>query len=328
MPSHTVHSKSSADHKVLWWSEKGFQVVGIVTLACITLRIFAMRLPSLSPFLAEWKLETSPFVAGAIYLSAALSVLVTVAIYRYLSNTSNKKRHHESSDTALGHSNACILSIGTALPPNEISMEVVSSAWEDHIATAMKISPEVSTWVKRRIEGSGIEKRWTVCPSLHEQFAGKAPGLYGDAPDHNPTAGARNRVWMEEATKLAIQSATAAMKNFNGSKSDITHVLFHSCTGFKAPGIELDIIEELGLTNVRRKFGVNFMGCFGGFTILQTAKYICDAEPGSYVLCVCAELCTLHNCAEDHRSAQMGVVLFGDASAAAVVGPVGLVIGQ
>jgi predicted naringenin-chalcone synthase len=99
--------------------------------------------------------------------------------------------------------------------------------------------------------------------------------------------------------------------------------LFHSCTGFKAPGIELDIIEQLGLTNVRRKFGVNFMGCFGGFTILQTAKYICEAEPGSHVLCVCAELCTLHNCAEDHRSAQMGIVLFGDASAAAVVGPGG-----
>jgi len=75
--------------------------------------------------------------------------------------------------------------------------------------------------------------------------------------------------------------------------------------------------------NVRRKFGVNFMGCFGGFTILQTAKYICDAEPGSHVLCVCAELCTLHQDAEDHRSAQMGIVLFGDASAAVVVGPGG-----
>jgi len=74
--------------------------------------------------------------------------------------------------------------------------------------------------------------------------------------------------------------------------------LFHSCTGFKAPGIELDIIEQLELPNVKRKFGVNFMGCFGGFTILQTAKYICEAEPGSHVLCVCCELCTLHQGAD------------------------------
>jgi predicted naringenin-chalcone synthase len=111
------------------------------------------------------------------------------------------------------------------------------------------------------------------------------------------------------------------MQNFRGSKEDITHVLFHSCTGFKAPGIELDIIQELELPNVKRKFGVNFMGCFGGFTILQTAKYICEAEPGSHVLFVCCELCTLHQGAEDHRSTQMGIVLFGDAAAAGVVGP-------
>jgi len=264
---------------------------------------------------------------GPIYLGAILVNLITVTLYLIFRHREKSVSHQSSAQKTYAisfPSNASILAIGTALPPNEISMEVVASAFEDHIAGEMNISPEVSTWVKRRIEGSGIEKRWTVCPSLHDQFAGKAPGLYGDAPNRNPSAGARNAVWIEEATKLAIQSATVAMKNFKGSKADITHVLFHSCTGFKAPGIELDIIEALGLPNVRRKFGVNFMGCFGGFTILQTAKYICDAEPGSHVLCVCAELCTLHQDAEDHRSAQMGIVLFGDASAAVVVGPGGI----
>lgn len=259
----------------------------------------------------------------AVYIAAALAVVIAVAIYLNRDSSGKSKRAYQSSSATEGQTNACILSIGTALPPNEITMEVVGAAYENHIANEMNISPEVSTWVKRRIEGSGIERRWTVCPKLYDQFAGKAPGLYGDAPNRNPSAGARNAVWVEEATKLSIESATAAMKNFKGNKSDITHVVFHSCTGFKAPGIELDIIETLGLPNVRRKFGVNFMGCFGGFTILQTAKFICDAEPGAHVLCVCTELCTLHQDAEDHRSAQMGIVLFGDASAAVVVGPGG-----
>jgi len=196
-------------------------------------------------------------------------------------------------------------------------------SYERDIAKAMNLSEETSSWVVRRMEGSGIEKRWSVCPDLAGQFAGKSPGLYGDAPGHNPSAGKRGDVWATEATALAVQAARAAMRNFKGSKMDITHVLFHSCTGFKAPGIELDIIEQLELPNVKRKFGVNFMGCFGGFTILQTAKYICEAEPGSHVLCVCCELCTLHQGAEDHRSSQMGIVLFGDAAAGVVVGPGG-----
>eukprot|EP00811_Abedinium_folium_P036810 NODE_9484_length_1421_cov_7.265842.p1 GENE.NODE_9484_length_1421_cov_7.265842~~NODE_9484_length_1421_cov_7.265842.p1 ORF type:complete len:455 (-),score=81.66 NODE_9484_length_1421_cov_7.265842:18-1382(-) len=223
------------------------------------------------------------------------------------------------SDTKGGNS-ACVLAVGTALPPHVLTREDSEHAWKNYTACA-NLSAPVSTWVGRRIVGSGIETRWTVCPKFCQQFAGQEPGLYGDAPKRNPAAGQRAKVWEEEAPKLAVEAAMAAVRKYKGSKADITHVLFHSCTGFKTPGIELDIIERLALPNVVRKFGVNFTGCAGGFVIMQTAKYICEAEPGSTVLCVCAELCTIHQSDEDHRSAQMGCVLFGDAAAAVVIGP-------
>ena len=43
----------------------------------------------------------------------------------------------------------------------------------------------------------------------------------------------RNARWAELAPTLAVRAAETAIKNWGGDKKHITHVIFHSCTGFK-----------------------------------------------------------------------------------------------
>eukprot|EP01065_Artemidia_motanka_P038906 TRINITY_DN4774_c0_g1_i5.p1 TRINITY_DN4774_c0_g1~~TRINITY_DN4774_c0_g1_i5.p1 ORF type:complete len:473 (+),score=165.73 TRINITY_DN4774_c0_g1_i5:56-1474(+) len=252
------------------------------------------------------------FVAAALFGSGTYEMLVSP----------RSSRRRRAADVS-GGSPACVLAIGTATPQYPVKTEKLSRVCSQELG----LSDKVASWLGDRCEASGITQRWSVVNGIDSQFGGGddvKEGLYASAPDSNPTAGARGDVWAEEAPKLAIEAAREAMANFKGTRADISHVIVHSCTGFKAPGIELDVIDALQLPNVRRRLGTNYMGCFGGFTVLSTAKAFCESEPGSHVLVVCVELCTLHLSKEDHRSVGIGNIIFGDGAAAAVVGPGGV----
>jgi predicted naringenin-chalcone synthase len=95
-----------------------------------------------------------------------------------------------------------------------------------------------------------------------------------------------------------------------------------SCTGFSAPGIDFHLIGGLGLSSSTRKIGCNFMGCFGAFTALYTAKQIVEADTTgkAVVLVACVELCTLHMEGVDQRlELIVGNAIFADGAAAAIV---------
>ena len=105
--------------------------------------------------------------------------------------------------------------------------------------------------------------------------------------------------------KHAIQLCEAAVKNTLPEDFDfsgITHLVTVSCTGMYAPGIDVELVDRLGLkTNVKRT-AINFMGCYGAFNAIKTAQQISVAEPEATVLIVAVELCTIHfqgNTSED-----------------------------
>jgi predicted naringenin-chalcone synthase len=137
------------------------------------------------------------------------------------------------------------------------------------------------------------------------------------------TPDTRGKLWEMCAKAMAIESSRAAIKAWSrGSASDITHVVTHSCTGFSAPGIDFFLINELGLKPSTRKLGVNFMGCFGGFSAMYVAKQIVEAdksESGAVVLVCCVETCSLH--VSDNKSKELivGNTLFADGSSAAII---------
>lgn len=100
----------------------------------------------------------------------------------------------------------------------------------------------------------------------------------------------------------------------------ITHLIVTSCTGFYAPGLDLDLAIGLGLRRDLKRTLIGFMGCAAGITGLRMAAEIVQGEPEALVLVVSAELCTLHLQPTRDREALIGASLFADGAGAALVG--------
>ena len=181
------------------------------------------------------------------------------------------------------------------------------------------VSEACLQWHRERLLGNGIDRRLVTIE--HDEVR-KRKGLFGGAKTlANPDAEERHAHWAKWAPKLATEAAEKALEKWGGSKDRITHVVVHSCTGFKAPGIELDLVDNLNLANVRRRLGINYMGCFGGFTGMAVAKSFAVSEPDAHVLLVCVEICTAHLTNNEERSKNLGNTIFSDGAAAAIIGP-------
>lgn len=132
--------------------------------------------------------------------------------------------------------------------------------------------------------------------------------------------GRRNDVYREAAAELFVAAAKQALSNAPGvAPADVTHVVTVSCTGFYAPGPDIEIVRALGLTPAAQRYHVGFMGCYGAFPALRAAADFCRADPDAVVLVVAVELCTLHLHAAEDADSILSCSLFADGGAAAVV---------
>jgi predicted naringenin-chalcone synthase len=181
----------------------------------------------------------------------------------------------------------------------------------------MGYDEKLMEYVTKIVRGGGVAQRYSVSPT-NVKAADYLAAL--------DVKGARGALWETGAKAMAVAAARAALSAWRrGDARDVTHVVVHSCTGFAAPGLDFMLIEELKLPSSTRKLGVNFMGCFGGFTALYVAKQIVEAdETGrAVVLVCCAEAATLHCSRDKSRELIVGNTLFADGAAAAVVARAG-----
>lgn len=100
---------------------------------------------------------------------------------------------------------------------------------------------------------------------------------------------------------------------------EATHIIVCSCTGFAAPGVDLQLIARLGLKPSIHRTIVGFMGCFAAINSLRLARSIVMAEPDSKVLVVAVELCSLHVKQTADLETLMSFMIFADGCAAAFV---------
>jgi alkylresorcinol/alkylpyrone synthase len=223
-----------------------------------------------------------------------------------------------------------IRSIGTALPPTVID--------QPHIRDVFRSQPGLGRLAPRLIgavfDGAAIDTRHTVIAELAaEPVAGPAadggpdddaatPTFYDRAEGRilRPTTGTRNDVYVAESPDLFARAAEEALAGAAGiTAADVTHVVTVSCTGFFAPGPDYLLVRRLGLPATTRRLHIGFMGCYGAFPALRSARDTCLADPDAVVLVVCAELCTLHLRSSDDPDAIIASSVFADGAAAAVV---------
>ena len=150
---------------------------------------------------------------------------------------------------------------------------------------------------------SGIDHRYTVCENL-QQIAYEGISK-------------RMKIFKKEALDLSIK-AIKNLVSFEENKEKFTDLIFVTCTGLTAPGIEFDLIDQLTLpTNVQRHT-INFMGCYAGITAMKMANLICE-KPNKKVLIICVELCTIHFQPFFSNDHILSNILFADGASSAIV---------
>ncbi len=140
-----------------------------------------------------------------------------------------------------------------------------------------------------------------------------------DASDLGPTTRDRMQRYELAAPELAHASCTAALADASVSSEEIRHLITVSCSGFAAPGFDLQLYSSLGLKANVSRTNVGFMGCHGALNGLRVARALCIAHPGEAVLLCATELCSLHHQYTDDPQQIVANSLFADGSAALVL---------
>jgi predicted naringenin-chalcone synthase len=126
------------------------------------------------------------------------------------------------------------------------------------------------------------------------------------------------KCYNEESVPISVKAIRECIQN-KIAAAEITHLVTVSCTGMSAPGLDLQIMENMQLSPNLHRTSVNFMGCYAAIHGLKLAHAFCATTPGAKVVVVCTELCTLHFQKEPTLNNMMASLLFSDGCAAMLV---------
>ena len=195
-----------------------------------------------------------------------------------------------------------LLSLSTASPPHVLRQDEVA-------ARARAIFGKRFALFERLFgvfANAGIDERRSVRPF---QWFEASHGW----PD-------RTEAFIEGADALFIEAAGEALKRADLTPEEVDTVLTVSSTGIATPSLEARALNAMGFRPDVRRVPVFGLGCAGGVTGLALAGRLAAAEPGTNVLVVVIELCTL-SFRMDVLSKEnvVATALFGDGAAAATL---------
>lgn len=212
---------------------------------------------------------------------------------------------------------SAILGIGTAVPPHRVRQDDAA----ERLASALSGQGNAAKWTRRLFRQCGVETRFT-CERSFMAEAGQSRYLTGEAAS-SPSTKERGAAYREHALPLALAAAERALHDAGVEAADITHLLAVSCTGLYLPGLDAELVRQLGLKRDVQRLPLSFVGCAAGLKAIGIAAGITAHEQlGAKALVVCVELCTLHLQPGTGRNELLAAAMFGDGAAACVVGGV------
>jgi predicted naringenin-chalcone synthase len=206
-----------------------------------------------------------------------------------------------------------IISIGKALPAHRHRQEDIFDFMQ------IVYAPDEATKRKLRFlyNHSGIETRYSVIPDYSLPAADWKFYTASENLEPFPCLEQRMEWYRRQAASLSLD----AIKNCIGKTGErnISHLITVSCTGMSAPGLDLELLDLMGLPPTTQRTSVNFMGCYAAIHAMKLADAFCKADSTANVLIVCTELCTIHFQKERTIDNITSSLLFGDGAAALLV---------
>ena len=130
----------------------------------------------------------------------------------------------------------------------------------------------------------------------------------------------RSEAYLEGASALFIEAARRALEAAGIGAKSVDTVVTVSSTGIATPSLEARVAEEMGFGPGVERVPVFGLGCAGGVAGLSIAARLAESRPGSVVLLVVVETCTLAFRHDQLTKANIvATALFGDGAAACVL---------
>lgn len=205
-----------------------------------------------------------------------------------------------------------ILGLGTAVPPDRVNQD-------DALAMSAELiceDPRQQRLMRIMFRKSGVTNRHTVLP-WKTGYAWKQ-GQETSRSGRGPSTGQRMQIYSDQAAPLARRASSAALEDAGLDPREITHLITVSCTGFDAPGVDIDLIRTLGLPPTTERIHVGYMGCHATINGLRAARGLAACDPDARILLCAVELCSLHYRLTWDDEGMVGNALFADGAAAVV----------
>ena len=197
---------------------------------------------------------------------------------------------------------AALVSLATSVPPHQFHQKQILQVAHGLMADRY---PEFETF-SSLFANTGIRHRYGVKPI---EWYLEQRGW----PE-------RTQAFLEGAETLFIDVARKALALADLAADDIDTVVTVCSTGIATPTLEARIAGKLGLRADVSRVPVFGLGCAGGVSGLSIASRLAQARPGSNVLLVALELCTLAVRHDELTKANVvAASLFGDGAAAIVL---------
>ncbi|THD51610.1 MAG: type III polyketide synthase [Bradyrhizobium sp.] len=197
---------------------------------------------------------------------------------------------------------AALLSLATSVPPHVfLQKDVQAAAWDVFGSRFPDYDRFASIFTN-----TGIVKRHGVKP--FEWYL---------EPRGWPE---RTEAFLEGAEALFIDVAGKALAGAGLDAADVDTVVTVCSTGIATPSLDARVHRRMGFRSDVSRVPVFGLGCAGGTSGLSIASRLAQARPGTNVLLVTIELCSLALRLDELTKANIiAVSLFGDGAAAIVL---------
>ncbi|MGB7976891.1 MAG: type III polyketide synthase [Roseiarcus sp.] len=197
---------------------------------------------------------------------------------------------------------AKLVSLATSVPPHVLHQSDVASAARRGFAGRYDDFERMA----RVFKSSGIRQRHAVRPI--DWYL---------APLGWPE---RTSAYLEGACQLFVDAATRALDAAELDAAEVDTIVTISSTGVATPSLEARVAGRMGFRPDVERVPVFGLGCAGGVSGFSIASRLACSRPGSIVLLVAVEVCTLAFRLDELTKANMvATALFGDGAAACVL---------
>lgn len=197
---------------------------------------------------------------------------------------------------------AALVSLATAVPPHLFHQEQILRAARGVLADRY---PEFET-LSSLFANTGIRRR----------FGAKPMEWYLERRGWPE----RTQAFLEGAEALFLEVASKALAQADLAASEIDTLVTVCSTGIATPTLDARIAGKLGLRTDVSRIPVFGLGCAGGVSGLSIASRLAESRPGTNVLLVALELCTLAVRHDELTKANVvAASLFGDGAAALIL---------